>query len=344
MRGSLRFLTVLGLFAQVSLASLCTVARANDGADAVEGPPGTSAGELGLTALTDDPSPQELFAEVIAASAKDDPGGAAEGVQYFNLNGPFRFPNDTTFDLALHQPRTNSLFGVDISHWTDPGFPVEQLASRNVLFLYMKATQGQGLDGSFAPFWARAGKLPQGRQVHRGAYHFLTCGDPAVSGADWGKAQADAFIKVIKANGGLTATDMPPTVDLEWDKTKTEHDRWTCRTPSEVIATVKAFQERVKAALNRVPVIYTARAWWRERMGAESAFSALAGYPIWIADYSKSSRASEVPPQINKTAWSLWQFTDSATMAIGYNRGFDANVFKGTKDEFLHAFGVADLQ
>ncbi len=310
---------------------------------AATAPAGTSASDLGLAELTDDPSPQELFQEVVNAAAQDDPAGAAASVQFFNLYGPFRFPNDTTFDVTLHQPRTDT-FGLDISHYTAPTFPVEQLASRNVTFLYMKTTQATGLDGAFAKFWDRAGKLPKGDEVHRGAYHFLTCGDPGVSAAAWGKTQADTFVKVIKANGGLKPTDMPPAVDLEWDRTTTDHDRWVCRKPAEILATVKAFLTEVETTLQRKPIIYTARAWWHERMGAESLFADLAGYPIWLADYSKKSRASETPPAINGSPWALWQFTDAATMATGYNRGFDANVFKGPRATFFSTLQVADFQ
>ncbi len=139
---------------------------------------GTDATSLGLTELTDDMSRQQLFAEIQAADRRGnsaDVARADEARQTFALNGPFRFPGDTTYDSALNKPRTNSLFGIDISHYTNSSFPIEQLAVRNVLFLYMKATQGAaGLDGKFATFWKRAGALPQGSQIHRGAYHFLS--------------------------------------------------------------------------------------------------------------------------------------------------------------------------
>jgi len=304
-------------------------------------PHGTSPRELGLPELTDDPKPQELFAMVIAAAAKEDPAGVNESIQQFNLYGPFRFPNDTKVDIPMHRERKDSIFGIDISHWTASSFPVEQLATRNAAFLYMKTTQGGGVDGSFANFWQRSGNLTGINRVHRGAYHFLTCGDPHVSATEWGQRQAETFVKVLKANGGLLATDMPPAVDLEWDVTKTEHDRWVCRKPGDVINTTLAFLSEVKHQLHRTPILYTSQAWWRERIGTEEHFAAFSGYPIWLADYSRSSRASETPPGINGTNWVLWQFTASATMAIGFNAGFDANVFKGSPDGFLSTLEVA---
>jgi lysozyme len=297
-------------------------------------PRGTSPEELGLVALTDDPTQDQLFANVIAAAIADDPSLALRGPQLFSLLGKFRFPNDTTFDRALGQPRKGALFGVDISHWTPNTFPIERLGDRNVKFLYMKATQERGVDPAFARFWLRAGKLTGTQRVHRGAYHFLTCGDPKTPGVEWGKRQAEAFVKVIRANGGLLPTDMPPVVDLEWDVTSTDRDRWSCRTADDILATVTSFLDEVTVELHRTPAIYTARSWWRERIGPESKFAALAGHAIWIADYSAASQGSEKPPGINNQAWAAWQFTDRAVMADGVGGSFDANVFKIDPAEF----------
>jgi lysozyme len=314
-------------------------------ADAID-PPGTSAAALGLTDLTDDLSRQDLFAEIREADVAADSSGTTASAQYFNLYGPFRFPNDVDFDTALNEPRKDSLFGVDISHYTNSAFPIEQLRTRKIRFLYMKATQGTGsLDSKFAGFWSRAGKLPKGSEVHRGAYHFLSSGDPRVPAEDWGRAQAATFIKVIKANGGLLPTDMPPVVDLEWDKaSKDGPDRWQGRKPAEIIAMTKAYLTAVETGLHRTPMIYTARSWWRERIGSETEFAALSTYPLWLADYSKTSRASEVPTTINGVRWALWQYTEAATMAIGFNGAFDANIFKGKTDAFYTSLGVAEFQ
>lgn len=306
-------------------------------------PPGTSAAALGLTELTNDLSRQDLFADIRRADAAANPERTKEAEQYFDLYGPFRFPNDAEIDTVLHKPRENSLFGVDISHHTASAFPLDQLRRRKVAFVYMKATQGSNfIDSKFSSFWSQAGKLSNGNEVHRGAYHFLSSGDPKIPAATWGEMQAATFIKVVKANGGLRLTDMPPVVDLEWDKaTKDGPDKWSNRTPDEIAAIVNSFLSKVKAELNRTPMIYTARAWWRERIGSETKFAAISDYPLWIADYSRTSRANEAPRTINGAHWMLWQFTESATMAIGFNGSFDANIFKGKEDEFFTSLGVA---
>nr|WP_311529141.1 GH25 family lysozyme [uncultured Ralstonia sp.] len=308
--------------------------------------PGTSAAALGLAELTDEPSRSDLFALIHLADAATNPDDAKQAVEYFNLYGPFRFPNDVEVDTVEKKPRQDSLFGVDVSHYTSFAFPIEQLHTKKVRFVYIKATQGSDyLDPKFSNFWSRAGKLPKDSQVHRGAYHFLSCGDPGISAQAWGKAQAATFVKVIKANGGLLATDMPPVVDLEWDKAKANGpDRWAQRKPAEIIEMVRTFLSTVEAELHRKPMIYTAKSWWRERIGSEALFGTLSSYPLWLADYPKTARASEVPNSINGTRWALWQYTEKATMAIGFNEPFDANIFKGTTSSFYSSLGVAEFR
>jgi lysozyme len=331
---------------------LVAVAAATHGFAQVATPAGpTDAASLGLTDLTDDLSRQQLFREIQAAdrhgNAKDT-ARAEAATQKFNLVGPFRFPGDTTYDSALNQPRKDSFFGVDISHYTASAFPVDLLKVRNVQFLYMKATQGAlGLDGKFADFWKRAGGLPNGKQVHRGAYHFLTaCEDTdcQLDPANWGKKQANTFAKVVKANGGLLPTDMPPVVDLEWDKaTGTAPDRWQNYAAKDIAAVVDAFVTEVQAQLHRIPMIYTTRAWWNERMKAMPMTAMMKKTPLWLADYSKSSRASEVPRTIGGAQWVLWQFTDAGTMATGFNEAFDSNIYKGSLPALYKKLGVEEF-
>lgn len=314
-------------------------------------PAGTDAASLGLKPLKDDLSRQELFKEIQAADEKGDKDAAAraaEATQTFNLVGPFRFPGDTTYDSALNKPRVDSHFGVDISHYTSATFPIEMLRVRNVQFLYMKATQGdRGLDGKFAAFWKRSGDLPNGRQVHRGAYHFLSaCRDTdcAIDPAAWGRMQAATFVKVIRANGGLRPTDMPPVVDLEWDRAKSAGpDRWQNRSAKDIATLIDAFLVEVQAQIHRTPMIYTAQSWWTERMKTASLSPTMKTAPLWLADYSKSSRASEDPRTIAGAKWALWQFTNAGAMATGFNGVFDTNIYKGSLPALYQALGVQEF-
>lgn len=339
-----RFMSVFFAFAVVA------VAARGYGQVAAPATP-TDAASLGLIELTDDLSRQQLFGEIQAADrngSANETARAEEATQTFNLVGPFRFPGDTTYDSALNQPRVHSYFGVDISHYTTSAFPIELLKVRNVQFLYMKATQGaRGLDSKFAYFWKRAGDLPNGKQVHRGAYHFLSaCQDTdcQLDPANWGKMQADTFVKVIRANGGLLPTDMPPVVDLEWDKaTRTAPDRWQNYAAKDIAAVVDAFVTEVQAQLHRTPMIYTTRAWWNQRMIAMPMTATMKRTPLWLADYSKSSRASEVPRTIGDAKWALWQFSDAGTMATGFNDAFDTNIYKGSLPALYKTLDVEEF-
>lgn len=289
-----------------------------------------------LKDLSDEPSRTDLFELIRKAEEAQNPSDAQDAVRFFNLWGPFRFPNDARYDVVENKQRVNSIFGVDISHHTGPDYPIETLTLKGVRFIYLKASQGTGFkDKQFSSYWAKLDQLPQGRKVHRGAYHFLSAGVDAI-------AQAKVFHAVLEANSGLKPTDMPPVVDLEWDKASANGpDRWAGVPPEKIVAETLAFLQEIKRRTGRTPMLYTARAWWRERIGDESKFSAFSAYPIWIADYSKSSRAIEVPKVPNSGKWQLWQFTDAATMAAGYSKGFDTNIFKGSEDEFYSAHGLA---
>ena len=337
----------------IALLLSCSLLAAAAEARAQESPAATptDSASLGLTELTDDLSRQQLFAEIQAADAKGSPSDAARAeaaIEAFSLVGPFRFPGDTTYDSALNKPRVASFFGVDISHYTASTFPIAMLKTRNVQFLYMKTTQGAGsVDGKFATFWKQSGDLPKGKQVHRGAYHFLSAcqgTDCSIDPAKWGKMQADTFIKVVKANGGLLATDMPPVVDLEWDKASASGpDRWQNRSAKAAVAMVDAFIARVQTELHRTTMIYTARSWWNERMGTTAMSATMKASPLWLADYSKSSRASEIPRTIGTAKWALWQFTDSGTMATGFTGAFDANIYKGSLPALYQTLEVKEF-
>lgn len=319
--GSVQVFCVSALFSSIAMAAGVPV--------------GTDAESLGLTNLTDDLSRQELFEEVLP----QDPA-ALQSFEKFALRYSFIFPGDTARDRANgNKLRENSLFGVDISHHNGKHFPIEILKSNSSTFLYMKASQGaRYLDPQFASNWSRAGTA----KIHRGAYHFLSSGEKGQNAKEWAGEQAKTFIKIIKANGGLQVTDMPPAVDVEWDKNSKGYDKWADRTPDEIVEMIKEFSQQVESELKRKPVIYTAHSWWKPRVG-ESGFSKVADHQLWLADYSAKSQASEVPRTINNSVWALWQFTDKAQFGNNDTFTFDASIFKGPRAEFYSKLGVEEF-
>lgn len=318
------------------MLALCISALCSSIAMGASAPVGTDAQTLGLTDLSDDLSRQELFKQLL-------PQNAAEKGAYetFAVKNAFKFSADVGYDRALNQPRKDSLFGIDISHHNGKSFPIEHLRPNKSLFLYMKASQGaRFVDPQFANNWMRAGSA----KIHRGAYHFLSSGEPDQNAIEWGRQQALTFIKIIKANGGLLQTDMPPAVDVEWDKVSASGpDRWSARKPDEIIAMIKAFSQQVELDIGRKPIIYTAFSWWGPRMGGETSFSKVADHKLWLADYSAKSQASEKPRTINGTAWALWQFTDKARLNSNEKIQFDASIFKGTPEDFYSKLGVKEF-
>ncbi|MBY7220039.1 hypothetical protein K6716_16135 [Escherichia marmotae] len=298
------------------------------------------AASLGLENLTNDLSRQQLFVKILGSDL-------SRKMEYdtFAVKKYFKFPTDVSYDSVLNQPRPSSLFGVDISHHNDKDFPIELLAKNKSVFLYMKSSQGtRYVDPEFAGFWQRAGATERGVKLHRGAYHFLSSGTPADDAETWGRKQAMTFVKIIKANGGLRATDMPPAVDVEWDvDSSTGKDRWKKRKPAEIITMIKAFTAQVEADLGRKPVIYTARAWWKDAVGGENSFAQVADHKLWLADYSNQAQASETPRSINQTKWAIWQFTDAAQLNLGSSKKFDASIYKGPIAEFYTTLGVQEF-
>jgi len=278
--------------------------------------------------LTDDASRAQLFQLIIAAQR----GSTPEALPGTPAK-PFMFPHDVSVDGE--QPRKNSIFGLDISHYTASDLEFGLLKQQGVRFVYTKATQGTSFkDAKFAEFWAKLDTLPADAKVLRGAYHFLSSTGDAI-------AQADSFLKFIDLHGGLRPDDLPPVLDLEWDVTSAGGpDHWAGQSPSEILDKTLTWLKRVEDKTGKIPMLYTALAWWRDRGIPEAEFAKLAHYKIWIADYSSSHRATEIPTIPQNARWHLWQFTDAARLTQGYSGGMDANIYKGTEEQFQADFEI----
>jgi lysozyme len=252
----------------------------------------------------------------------------------FALRKAFVFPDDADFDTD-GTPRKDSFFLIDISHYTDDNIPLDRLRAQRVIGVYVKATQSTNYrDAKFTRFWGELGKLEGSLKVYRGAYHFLSSSAP-------GAEQAAAFLRLMNETGGARDDDLPPVVDLEWDVRRAGGtDGWAKKSPDSIVAELKSFLEYIEKHGEgfKKPMVYTAKSWWTERIKSEARFAELSKYQIWIADYSKSSHAVEIPRVPNKSAYHLWQFTDNARLGLGYDKPLDANIFKGTEDEFVEQF------
>jgi lysozyme len=281
--------------------------------------------------LVDEPSRADLFERFIVPIAKDQDEQARAAA----LLGPFMFPVDTTYDKTKNQPRANVIFGIDISHYEGANIQFDKLKQQNVRFVYAKATQGiANKDGRFEEYWAALAALPPDKRVSRGAYHFLSSSGDGIT-------QADRFLKFLEENGGLKTEDLPAVLDLEWDiATKNGPDRWQGQNPDEIIDKVLAWLKRVEEKSQKIPILYTARAWWRDRGIPEEKFARLSHYKVWVADYSASAHAVEIPVVPNKAHFDLWQFTEKAKLSQGFGGNLDANVYYGDNKKFVSDFQI----
>lgn len=277
--------------------------------------------------LTDEqPSRQELFEKIKEAS----PGPVEKGMPRH-----FFFPKDAEFDTIRNVPRDKVVFGIDVSHHNSGKLDLVMLRNQHVDFVYAKATQGVKFkDPKFPYYWTELTNLKPKQKPLRGAYHFLTA-------LDDGKEQAERFVQYVNLHGGIRPDDMPPCLDLEWDIVRNNPDRWKGQSPDKILSSTIAWLQKTKELTGRIPLVYTARAWWLERGIPEAKFAALKDYPIWIADYSKSGKALEKPATINGRTQSLWQFADDAKLTAGYPNGkLDANIFYGSREAFNREFGL----
>ena len=281
--------------------------------------------------LTDDVSRADLFERIRSETLAEDP--SADDTKWFNLWGPFAFPNDAIFDIAEGKKRTDSFFVADISHYTDLAIPLDSFAEKKIRAVYVKASQKKGRDSKFVAFWKALGDLDGAQRVHRGAYHFLSA---KFSAAD----QCKFFSDILDTNK-LRATDLPPVVDFEWDIRKVNGpDAWEGMPPKEMVKALVDCLEVVEQQTGRKPIVYTAVSFLNDRHIDKNAYAPLAKYKVWIADYSKKSRASEVPRTLGDMKAPLWQFTDKAKLAVGFSKGFDASIFKGSEDAFYEELDV----
>lgn len=312
---SARALTLfaIAITALVSLTPIATAKRSRDG----------------LVVLQNEMSRAQLFERIRRATV---PTGRSS--RRFNFPRQFVFPRNADYDAG--KPRVNSFFGIDLSHHNSSGIAWERLRERKILFVYVKATQGTRYkDGKFAEYYSALARLPQHQRVLKGAYHFLSYN------AD-GRAQAETFVRFVNQHGGFPLADLPPVMDLEWDVARANGpDRWALRNNTQIVDRAIAFLTRVEELTGRKPMIYTAVAWWNERKIPLAEFERLKPYGLWIADYSRSSRAIEDPNSFSSKKFDLWQFTERAKIGAGHSGHVDASVFKGTSPEFERSLGVA---
>src|SRR5579871_4892085 len=240
---------------------------------------------------------------------------------------------DKIYRFVAAAPRRAFVFPVDADEDGHAPIAWSMVPRQKVVFVYAKATQGAGsYDARFARNWQEVAKLQaSGKRIYRGAYHFFSAeADPV--------QQARNYLATV---GALGASDMPPSLDLEWDNARSGAktvDRWARHSPEDIDQRVSKWIETVERATGRRVMIYTAAAWWSERM---SGTALLENRPVWIADYGARALDILKPHVPGTVAWTIWQFTDTGvTRDGGVSSQVDVSEFKGSLGAFQKAFSL----
>lgn len=242
-------------------------------------------------------------------SADQDDAPSASGPLTISGGEAFAFPTDV--------PENSTSFGIDVSHFNiqkgSSKVPINWTDVKNsgASFVYVKASQGRTVqDSEFDTNWSGAGEAG----FSRGAYHFLS----ALSDA---AAQADFFLSVYDDR---SSDDRVPALDMEWDYTAEQVDRWAQKSPAQIVAMADTWLRAVAKETGKTPIIYSNRDWWQARIGP-SGDQLLKEYPVWLADYTTTPAQVEAPPaEFASVDIQLWQFTDKGTVP-GVDGAVDVN-------------------
>lgn len=232
-------------------------------------------------------------------SAGQDDASTASGPLSISGGEAFTFPTDV--------PQNSTSFGIDVSHFNiqkgSSKVPINwaDVKTSGASFVYIKASQGRTVqDSEFDTNWSGAGAA----SLSRGAYHFLS----ALSDA---AAQADFFLSVYDDR---SSDDRAPALDMEWDYTAEQVDRWAQKSPAQIVAMADTWLRAVAKETGKTPIIYSNRDWWQARIGP-SGDQLLKEYPVWLADYTTTPAQVEAPPaEFASVDLQLWQFTDKGTV------------------------------
>lgn len=203
-------------------------------------------------------------------------------------------------DTAVH---INELQGIDVSHYQSRIQWDTLVASHDLHFVFVKATEGGDyVDSLFAYNWGELCRL----EMRRGAYHFFR---PRVSG----RLQARHFLNVVQPEPG----DFAPVLDIETtDGVAIE----------EMIEQARIWLLTMERELGVRPIIYTNMKFYNRYLAG-----VFDHYPLWVARYSETH-----PDLRNGRLWQFWQHSDRGRLT-GIIEPVDLNRFAG-KVEDLETF------
>jgi len=213
------------------------------------------------------------------------------------------------------------LQGLDVSHHNGR-VNWRAVYNAGARFAILKATEGVNfVDNTFA----RNLREARAAGLYCGAYHFFLPTGDAV-------AQANHLLRTVKeAVGAATVKEtfhhlLVPFLDVEVAGGMSR---------DALVNSVLAFIKHVQAKLGRGMVDYTYRSFIAEHFAGAGQAKWLAGYPVWIADYSMDPDKGgkpRVPAPLHPATF--WQFTDRGTWPGVPGEGtVDLDVFLGDVED-----------
>jgi lysozyme len=196
--------------------------------------------------------------------------------------------------------------GVDVSRFQ--GKIKWKPAAKRVSFAFVQASRGSGADCAVAPdrcgadeYYLRNAAKARAKGVRVGPYHRMFAnGETLTEVVADATAEADLFISMVEQGGGVGPGDLRPALDVETP--------FGGLNATELRAWIGTWTERVEAALNAKPVIYTNNSSW-QATGNTTDF-AVAGHPLWVAHWGVP--APLVPASTwAGNSWSVWQYSSS---------------------------------
>jgi GH25 family lysozyme M1 (1,4-beta-N-acetylmuramidase) len=181
-------------------------------------------------------------------------------------------------------------------------------SGRSFAFIKASGRRSSGIsqDPCFARNWAGA----KDAGLYRGAYHY------AIPTTRPGSAEADARFFVGVTGALQEPGDLPPVLDLEATGGLSR---------AQVRAWAATWLTTVRELTGRQPIIYTGPSFWRTYVAGGTSF---AGYPLWIAHYTRSTPSVPVPWK----TWTFWQSSASGSVP-GVSGPVDLDTFNGTAAE-----------
>ncbi|MDE2117577.1 MAG: hypothetical protein KGJ19_03165 [Betaproteobacteria bacterium] len=215
--------------------------------------------------------------------------------------------------------------GIDVSHYQKN---IDWAKVRTqVSFAFIKATDGTSEDAYFQANW----KNSQANGMIVGAYHYFRAGVP-------GDRQADAFMKAV---GTRRLPQLPPAIDIEWDKKSGDNDLAKLHvTQAEFVRQLHAFCDAIEGFYGIKPIIYTNASLWADLTGDCDEF---ADHPLWVTNVASNTSQDPILypwiPPAWRQSWYFWQYS-WAGQIDGIVGNVDLNFFNGDTMAFISGFTI----